>query len=87
MRDHRGLELRGTFESLYTSHYQEIAAYVRRRVADREADDVIAQVFVVAWRRIERVPTPPADRLCCSAWRATGLPLISVRSQRPRDCH
>lgn len=63
MRSQRGLELRGTFECLYTAHYQEIAGYVRRRVVDREADDVIAQVFAVAWRRIDRVPPPPADRL------------------------
>jgi RNA polymerase sigma factor (sigma-70 family) len=51
------------FEALYTAHYQAIAGYVRRRVAAHEADDVIAQVFAVAWRRFDRVPPPPGDRL------------------------
>lgn len=50
------------FEALYTAHYQAIAGYVLRRVPAHEADDVIAQVFAVAWRRIDEVPAPPADR-------------------------
>jgi RNA polymerase sigma-70 factor, ECF subfamily len=51
------------FEALYTAHYQAIAGYVRRRVAAHEADDVIAQIFAVAWHRFDRVPAPPGDRL------------------------
>lgn len=51
------------FEALYTAHYQAIAGYVLRRVAADEADDVIAQVFTVAWRRFDSVPAPPQDRL------------------------
>jgi len=50
------------FEALYRDRYQEIAAYVRRRVADDAADDVIANVFTVAWRRFGDVPGPPEDR-------------------------
>jgi len=51
------------FELLYTSCYAEIAGYVRRRVAEADADDVIAHVFTVAWRKFEQVPPPPDDRL------------------------
>jgi RNA polymerase sigma-70 factor (ECF subfamily) len=51
------------FEALYTAHYREIAGYVRRRVSPDEADDVIAQVFAVAWRRFDDVPPSPVDRL------------------------
>jgi RNA polymerase sigma-70 factor, ECF subfamily len=50
------------FEAFYRARYQEIAAYVRRRVADDAADDVIASVFTVAWRRFGDVPGPPQDR-------------------------
>jgi len=51
------------FERLYTARYAEIAGYVRRRVAEADADDVIAHVFTVAWRKFEQVPSPPDDRL------------------------
>jgi RNA polymerase sigma-70 factor (ECF subfamily) len=61
MRDRGGRERR--FEALYAAHYQAIAGYVLRRVAAHEADDVIAQVFTVAWRRFDQVPAPPGDRL------------------------
>lgn len=51
------------FETLYAARYQDIAGYVRRRVAEHDAEDVIANVFAVAWRRIDHVPAPPDDRL------------------------
>jgi RNA polymerase sigma-70 factor (ECF subfamily) len=51
------------FEALYAAHFQQIAAYVRRRVPPEDADDVTAQVFTVAWRRLDSVPDPPQDRL------------------------
>jgi len=51
------------FEALYTGSYQEITGYVRRRVPPDAADDVVAQVFTVAWRRFGEVPGPPQDRL------------------------
>jgi RNA polymerase sigma-70 factor, ECF subfamily len=51
------------FEALYTGSYQEITGYVRRRVPPDAADDVVAQVFTVAWRRFGQVPDPPQDRL------------------------
>lgn len=51
------------FERCYAAHYQQIAAYVRRRVPERDADDVVAQVFATAWRRFDEVPPAPQDRL------------------------
>jgi RNA polymerase sigma factor (sigma-70 family) len=53
----------GQFEAFYVAHFQEIAAYVRRRVPTEDADDVVAQVFAVAWRRFGSVPAAPQDRL------------------------
>ena len=51
------------FEHPYNARYAEIAGYVRRRVAEADADDVIAHIFTVAWRKVEQVPPPPDDRL------------------------
>ena len=51
------------FEAFYGAHHQSIAAYVRRRVIEHEVEDVIAQVFLIAWRRFAVIPPPPEDRL------------------------
>ncbi len=51
------------FERAYSLHLRDITAYVTRRVPRDEVDDVVAKVFVVAWRRFEDVPAPPEDRL------------------------
>jgi RNA polymerase sigma-70 factor, ECF subfamily len=60
----RGGDVRpAEFERLYTARYAEIAGYVRRRVPEADADDVIAHAFTVAWRKFAQVPPPPDDRL------------------------
>ena len=51
------------FERLYGSMYRDIVAYATRRVSLDEADDVVAKIFMVAWRRFDDVPEPPQDRL------------------------
>ena len=53
------------FELLYKSCYQEIYAYVARRMVGSrdEAPDIVAEVFSVVWRRMDAVPCPPHDRL------------------------
>jgi RNA polymerase sigma-70 factor, ECF subfamily len=44
------------FERLFDDHYGAVAAYARRRAALGDADDVIAETFLTAWRRLEEVP-------------------------------
>lgn len=53
------------FNALYDDYYQAIYVYVWRRSAGRQDDvpDVVAEVFLVAWRRMDAVPSPPGDRL------------------------
>jgi GDPmannose 4,6-dehydratase len=51
------------FEVFYSAHHAPIAAYVRRRVVEHDVEDVIAQVFLIAWRRLAQIPPPPEDRL------------------------
>lgn len=42
-----------SFVSLYEQHYGAILAYARRRVEESAARDVTADVFLVAWRRLD----------------------------------
>jgi RNA polymerase sigma-70 factor (ECF subfamily) len=60
--DHDQRERR--FCCLYQEHYRSVQAYAVRRVGSGEdAADVVAEVFTIAWRRLARIPEPPADRL------------------------
>jgi RNA polymerase sigma factor (sigma-70 family) len=53
------------FNALYDDYYRAIYGYVWRRSAGGQDDvpDVVAEVFLVAWRRLDAVPPPPGDRL------------------------
>ncbi len=44
------------FRRMYVAHYQQIAAYARRRAPREDADDAVAETFLVAWRRFEDIP-------------------------------
>jgi RNA polymerase sigma factor (sigma-70 family) len=43
------------FEAIYREHFASVEAYARRRLSAR-ADDVVAETFLVAWRRFDQVP-------------------------------
>jgi RNA polymerase sigma factor (sigma-70 family) len=45
------------FTQLYERHYDQVERYVRRRADDSVVRDVVAEVFLVAWRRLPEVPT------------------------------
>jgi RNA polymerase sigma factor (sigma-70 family) len=51
------------FHHFYQERFREISGFVRRRVSASDSSDVIAQVFAVAWRRLDDIPVPPEDRL------------------------
>jgi RNA polymerase sigma-70 factor (ECF subfamily) len=40
---------------LFEEHYEEVLAYCTRRIGPSDASDVAAEVFAVAWRRIDEV--------------------------------
>ena len=44
------------FVSLYERHAALVLAYARRRIGAAEAEDVLAETFLVAWRRRDEVP-------------------------------
>jgi RNA polymerase sigma factor (sigma-70 family) len=47
------------FEQLYRAHAGRVRAYALRRTTAAAADDVVADVFLVAWRRRSDVPDQP----------------------------
>jgi hypothetical protein len=84
------------FDELYREHYNGLERYMRRRVNDDTASDLVAEVFMVAWRRIHEVPrtarrhastSPPRStschrptRRCCAWW--SGSSSVSVTLPR-----
>lgn len=64
-------------EDLFTAHADDVYRYVRRRVDANDADDITADVFVTACRRIDDVPAGSelpwlyrtAWNLVCNHWR------------------
>jgi RNA polymerase sigma-70 factor (ECF subfamily) len=44
------------FEHLFRAHYGGVLAYAQRRAPSALADDVVAETFLIAWRRLESVP-------------------------------
>jgi RNA polymerase sigma-70 factor, ECF subfamily len=69
------------FESLYREHFGSIDAYARRRLPGR-ADDVVAETFLVAWRRLDNVPEDALPWLYGVARRVVS---DSRRSSRRQD--
>jgi len=51
------------FRTLYEANYDAILGYALRRVPQADALDIVADTFLVAWRRLERVPEGDEARL------------------------
>jgi RNA polymerase sigma factor (sigma-70 family) len=55
------------FEGLFREHYPLVRAYALRRAAPDAAQDVVADTFLVAWRRLDDVPHDPLPWLYATA--------------------
>lgn len=44
------------FEALYRAHYAAVLRFARRRTDPTTAEDVAAETFAIAWRRLAKVP-------------------------------
>jgi len=49
---------RSQFETVFAGHHAAVRAYVVRRSAGIMVDDVVAETFLVVWRRLDDVPEP-----------------------------
>lgn len=51
------------FRGLYEANFRPVQAYAVNRLGrPDDVADVVAEVFMVAWRRLADVPPPPGDR-------------------------
>lgn len=74
---------RTEFEQLYRAHAPEILGYLKRRGAGQDAEDILAETFLVAWRRQHELPKPDLRR----AWlfgTTRRLLLVQQRTATPR---
>lgn len=55
------------FEALYRAHYRDIVRFVHRRIDAASAEEVVADTFAAAWRRLDDVPADPLPWLYVAA--------------------
>src|SRR6187397_3683039 len=48
------------FREIYDAAYVDLLGFVRRRVHPTHAEDVVGDVMLVAWRRLDDVPADPS---------------------------
>ena len=49
------------FRALYAAHHLDVLRFVARRAQPDAAEDVVAEAFLVAWRRLDDAPRRPDD--------------------------
>lgn len=69
------------FRQLYDATYVDLLLFVRRRVHHTHAEDVVGDVMLVAWRRLEDVPLDPSE---ARAW-LFGVARKTLQNARRRD--
>lgn len=58
-RSHDHPDRNAVVEALFAAHYEAVMRYARRRTSQlADAEEAVAQTFVVAWRRLEDMPAP-----------------------------
>lgn len=68
------------FREVYDAAYVDLLRFVRRRVDPTHAEDVVGEVMLVAWRRLDDVPS---DLSSARAW-LFGVARLTIRSATRR---
>jgi len=69
------------FRQIYDAAYVDLLGFVRRRVHPAHAEDVVGDVMLVAWRRLDEVP---AELSAARAW-LFGVARKTLQNTRRRD--
>lgn len=70
------------FTTLWHEEAPHVLAFARRHVGAEAADEVVAETFMVAWRRFEQLPEPPIGWLLATARRVMQNRARAMRRQR-----
>jgi RNA polymerase sigma-70 factor (ECF subfamily) len=70
------------FEELFRAEYGSVAAYLSRRAEPDQVDDLVEDVFLVAWRRLEVVPSNARPWLLAVARNVLGTHIRGTRRSR-----
>lgn len=73
-----------TFRSLYETAYPDVLRFVQRRCLPGQAEDVVAEAFLVVWRRLDDLPRPHDDARAWVFGIARHVLLNSVRGDQRR---
>lgn len=77
-----GTESDARFTALWHAHAGRVLAYARRHVGAEEAEEVAAETFVVAWRRLPDVPPDALPWLLVVARNVISTRRRSLRRRR-----
>jgi len=66
-------------EALFCDHFSTVRGYARRRAPESMVDDVVAETFFVAWRRIDDLPDDVRPWLLGVARKTLSTQLRSAR--------
>lgn len=61
------MERRARFDRLYRAHVDRVMNYCLRHLAPSNAEDTVADTFLVAWRRLDDIPEPAIGWLIITA--------------------
>lgn len=73
------------FRALYISAYGDVLRFIQRRIPPAHAEDVAADAFLVAWRRLDDAPSRPGDLRAWLFGIARNCLLNSLRGDGRRD--
>jgi RNA polymerase sigma factor (sigma-70 family) len=76
------------FEAIFRSTHRQVLAYVLRRTTDRnDAEEVVSETFLIAWRRLDALPEEPLPWLLGTARRVLANQRRSARRRWPNGPH
>ena len=85
MRHRSEIDREDAFRALYGAVYPDLLRFVQRRTGSERAEDVVAEAFLVVWRRFDDVPQHEGHTRAWIFGIARNVLLNAQRGERRRD--